>query len=106
MAMTTSHERLVVSHGVAEGLLVVALDFDAATELLVLVADELDHFLIRRDALVDAHRERLGVRLRILDRDVHLEMTVRRALDAMGELRLLAVRAAVHVEPAVVRAVL
>src|SRR5262252_8555276 len=103
--MTTSHHRLVVSHVFTEGLLVVALDFDATAELLVLVADELDHLLIRRDALIDAYGERLRVRLRIFDRDVHLQVAVRWTADAVRELRLLGVRAAVHIEPAVARAV-
>src|SRR5205823_10523772 len=66
----------------ARTLLGVALvHFDAAAELLVLVADELDHFLIGRNALVDAHRERLRVRLRIFHRDVHLQVAVRGPAD-------------------------
>ena len=58
------------------------------------------------DALIDAHRERLRVRLRILDGDVHLQVAVGRPLAAVRELRLLGVWAAVDFEPAVVRAVL
>src|SRR6186997_2455669 len=47
-----------------------SVHLDLPPELLVLVADEFDRLLVRHHALVDAHRERLGERLRILDRHI------------------------------------
>jgi len=43
------------------------VDFDAAPELLVLVADVFDQFLIGGQTLIDTHREGMRVRLRIGD---------------------------------------
>src|SRR4029079_18270750 len=79
-------------------------DLDAPSELLVLVADELDQFGVGEDLLVDADRERFRVRLRIVDRHVDLEAAEGGAAEPLGELRLLAVRTAAHVEPSVVGA--
>src|SRR5262245_44448005 len=50
------------------------VDLDAASKLLVFIADELDGLLVRDDALVDADGERPRVRFRVLDRDVDLEL--------------------------------
>src|SRR6185503_21309737 len=81
------------------------VDFDSATELLILVADELDELAVRHDALIDAHRPRLRVRLRIVHGHVNLEVRIVQTPEALGELRLLTVRAAVDVEPSIVRAI-
>src|SRR5690606_13653458 len=82
------------------------IQLDPTAELLVLVADELDELLIGQEPLIDAHRPRFRVRLRIDDREVDLQMAVRRTPEALDDPRFPRVRAAVHVEPAVVRAVL
>ena len=50
----------------------VSIDFDQLPELLVLVADEFDQLLVRKEALVDAHRPRPVVRLRIVDGHIDL----------------------------------
>src|SRR5262245_26392354 len=81
------------------------IDFHTSPELLVLVADELDHLLIHSDSLVDSDGERLRVGLRIVDRDVDLELAEDRPPESLGELRLLAVRAAMYVQPPVERPV-
>ena len=78
------------------------MELDAAAELLVLVADELDQLLVGHQPLIDAHRPWLRVRLGILDRQIDLQMAVSRPPDALGELGVAAVRAAVDVHPAVV----
>ena len=67
---------------------------------LVLVADELDHLLVDHDALVDAHGERLGVGLGIVDRDVDLQRAEVRTPEPLGHLQRVGVRAAVDIEPA------
>src|SRR5262249_36769644 len=82
-----------------------SVDFDSVPELLVLVADELDQFLIGKISLVHTDSERFRVGLWIFNRDVDLEMTERRAPDSFGEFRLLAVRTAVDIQPTVERAV-
>src|SRR5581483_791547 len=83
-----------------------SVDLDPAPELLVLVADELDRLLVGQQPLIHPDRPRLRVRFRILEREIDLQVPVGRPAEPLGELRLAAVRAAVHVEPAVVRAVL
>src|SRR5688572_6166587 len=82
-----------------------SVDLDSATELLILVTDELDQLLVGHEALIDADRPWFRVCLRIIDRQVDLQVSERRPTDALGEPHLLTVRTAVHVEPAVVRAV-
>src|SRR5580700_2739714 len=67
--------RALVCDWATNGLrLVASVDFDAATELLVLVANEFDQFLIGRKAFIDTHRERVRVRLRIGEGQVDLQM--------------------------------
>src|SRR4030095_8926299 len=51
-----------------------SIDLDLSPELLILVADELDRLLVHRHALIDADRERLRVRLRVLDSHVDFEL--------------------------------
>src|SRR5262245_12755861 len=75
------------------------VDLDAAAELLVLVADELDQLLVGQVALIDPHRPWLGVRLGVLDRHVDLQAAEVQAAEALGDLGLAAVRAAVDVQP-------
>jgi hypothetical protein len=43
------------------------VDLDSPPELLILVADELDQLLVRKNALIDAHRPRSRVGFRVLD---------------------------------------
>src|SRR5262249_17281365 len=81
------------------------IDFDARTELLVLVADRFDGFFVGQEALVDADCERLCVRLRVFYRDVDFELAEHRAANPFGKLRLLTVRTAVDVQPAVARTI-
>jgi len=81
-------------------------DFDALTELLVLVADELDRLLVGRHALVDAHRDGPCERLGVLDRDVDLELAEDRPAEPLDERGLAAVRRAAHVQPPVELALL
>src|SRR5215471_3600848 len=82
-----------------------SVDLHPPAKLLVLVADELDELGVRHDLLVDADREWLRVRLRIVDRDVDFEPPERGPAEALCELGLLAVRTAADVEPAVARTV-
>src|SRR5215831_378786 len=82
-----------------------SVDFDPPAKLLVFVADELDELGVRHDLLVDANRERLRVRLRIVNRDVDLEPAEGGPAEALREFGLLAVRTAADVEPAVARTV-
>ena len=82
-----------------------SVDLHAAPELLVLSTDELDWLLVRENPMVDADREGFRVRLWILDREIYLEVTEGQAPDALGELRLVAVRTAVDIQPSVERAV-
>src|SRR4029453_17155635 len=81
-----------------------SVDLHAASELLVLVTDELDWLLVRKNSLVDADGEGFRVRLWVLDREIYLEVTEGQAPDALGELRLIAVRTAIHIQPAILRA--
>src|SRR4051812_5899721 len=67
--------------------------------LLVLVADELDHFVFRRQPLRDPHGPRLGIRLRIVHRDVDPQCSVIHPRETLGQLQLVGERAAVDVEP-------
>src|SRR5262249_13962802 len=78
-----------------------SVDFDAVPELLVLVADELNQFLVGKVALVYTNSERFSVGLWIVNRDVDLEMTERGAPNSFGEFHLLAVRTAVDIQPTV-----
>ena len=79
-------------------------DLDALPELLVLVADELDRLVVGHDSLVDAqHKHTFGERFRVLERHVDLELAVDRTAEALDELRLIAIRRAAHVQPAVER---
>src|SRR5215472_7683282 len=81
-----------------------SVDFHAPPELLVLVADELDELVVRRDLLIDAQRQRFRVRLRIVERDVDFQLAVAGPANALGELRPVGIRAAADVEPPVIRA--
>src|SRR6185436_2112147 len=81
------------------------INFDLPSELLVFIAFELNQLLIDDEPLIDANRPWLRVRLRIVQRVVELQMIERRPADPLRHLCLLAVRAAVDVEPSVVRAV-
>src|SRR5262245_27266541 len=78
-----------------------SVDLDLSPELLILVADELDRLLVRHDALVDAHRERLRQRLRIVNGHIDLELAAHLTTEALGELRLTAVRCTAHVAPSI-----
>src|SRR4051812_23000545 len=78
------------------------VDFDALPELLVLIADEFDRFLIDKP-LIDAYGERLGIRLRVFDLHVDFELSERGPSKAFSEMRLLAVGTAANIEPAIVR---
>src|ERR1700719_894801 len=73
-----------------------SVDLDAPSELLVLVADELDSLGVGEELLVDADRERFRVRLRVVDRHIDLEAAEGRAMEPLGELCLLAVGTAAH----------
>src|SRR4029453_3654074 len=81
-----------------------SVDLHAASQLLVLVKDELDWLLVRKNSLVDADGEGFRVRLWVLDREVYLEVTEGQAPDALGELRFVTVRTAVDVQPSILRA--
>src|SRR5690606_25896236 len=48
------------------GIALLLIQLNPAAELLVLVADELDQLLIRQEPLIDPHRPRLRVGLRIV----------------------------------------
>src|SRR5215467_832389 len=78
-----------------------SVDFHAPSELLVLVADELDHLVVWRNLLIDPKREWLCVRFRVVERDVDFQLAVCGPANALGELRLVRVRAAADVEPPV-----
>ena len=77
------------------------IDLDALPELLILVADELDRFVVQ-ESLIDADRERLRVRLGVVNRHVDFELSEHGTAESLSEARLVAVWAAAHVEPAVV----
>src|SRR6185436_2940211 len=82
-----------------------SVDLYAVPELVVLVADELDQFLVGENALVYTNSERFRIGLFIFNRDVDLEMTEGRPPNAFREFRLLAIRTAVDIQPTVERAV-
>src|SRR5262245_53742331 len=82
-----------------------SVDLYAAPELVVLVANELDQFLVGEKALIDTNSERFRIGFWIFNRDVDLEMTEGRTPDAFREFSLLAIRTAVHIQPTVERAV-
>src|SRR5580765_4345394 len=82
------------------------VDLDLSSELLILVADELDQLRVGQDLLVDPDGKRLGVRLRIVDGDVDLEPSECRPPETLGEFRLLAVWATADVKPAIARTIL
>src|SRR5215471_8370395 len=79
---------------------------DMLPELLVLIAFEFNEVLVDHEALVDSNGPRLRIRLGIFQRQVNLQMVVRRTADSFSELCLFGIRAAVHVNPAVKGAVL
>jgi hypothetical protein len=76
------------------------VDFDALAELLVLIADEFDRFLIYK-ALIDAHGERFGIRLWVFYHHVNFELSERGPSKAFGEMCLLTIRTAANIEPAI-----
>src|SRR5262245_4923454 len=78
-----------------------SIDLDPAPELLILVADELDRFLVHCYPLIDTDGERLRISLRIRDRHVNFKLAKNRPAEAFGELRLATVRTAANVQPAV-----
>src|SRR5262245_65426071 len=78
------------------------VDFDPSPELLVLVADELDHLGVHLDLLIHSDGERLGIGLWIIDRNVDLEPAKTRPSIALANRCLIRQRAAAHIEPAVI----
>src|SRR2546428_5517936 len=82
-----------------------SVDLHAVSKLLVLVADELDQFLVGEKALVYTNSERFRIGLWIFNRDVDLEMTEGRTPDAFREFHLLAIWTAIDIQPTVERAV-
>src|SRR6185503_12905014 len=79
-----------------------SIDFDSAAELLILTTDEFNDLVVRRDLLIDSDCERLRIRLGIVERHIDFELAVGRPADALDEPRLIGIRAASHVEPAIV----
>src|ERR1044071_371504 len=73
-------------------------------ELLVLMADELGHLpAVCHDLLLDPHRERPGVRLRIVDRDVDLQVPEIHTPEPLGQPQRVGEWAAHLVEPGIAR---
>ena len=68
-----------------------SIDFDHLSELLILVADEFDQFFLRPDSEINAHGPRLRVRLRVVDRQIDLQLTIAETTEALGEFRTPAV---------------
>src|SRR4030095_14824404 len=75
-----------------------SIDLYAPPELLVLVADELDNLIVRRDLLIDANRKWSRVGLRVGERYVDFQLAVCWPANALDELGLVRVWAATHVE--------
>src|SRR6186713_2682102 len=69
---------------------------------LVLVADEFDQLIAGAEAVIHTDRPGLGVRLRVLDREIGLEPAVTRTADALGQFESAGIRCAAHVQPAIV----
>src|SRR5438105_4583500 len=81
-----------------------SIDLHAASELVVLVADELDELVVGRDLLIHANGKWFRVGLRVVDCDVDFQLAVCGTADTLDEPGLVRVRAAAHVEPSVVGA--
>ena len=86
----------------ARGLTPPPLPRNVLDRAVVLVADELDQLLVDHDALGDADRERLGVGLRVVDRDRDVQLAEPRPREPLGDLALIGQRTPPHVEPAAV----
>src|ERR1700748_3343950 len=78
---------------------------DVLPECLVLVALEFDDFLIDEQPLIDSNRPCLRIRLGIFYREINLQVAVSGTAEPLREFSLLRIRAAIHVKPAIVRAV-
>jgi len=74
-------------------------------ELLVLIALEFDEILVDDEPLIDSNGPRLRIRLGIFERQVNLQVVVCRTADFLRELRLLRLRTAINVKPAVIQAI-
>ena len=73
-------------------------------ELLVLVADEFDHLrAVGHDLLLYSDGERPRVRLRIVNRDVDLQLSEVHAPEPFGQLQRVGERVACSVEPSITR---
>src|SRR5262245_2283879 len=83
-----------------------ALRFPAGEfqELLVLVADEFDHFrAVSHDLLLDPDGEWARVRFRIVNRDVDLQVTEVHPTEPLGQCQRVGKRIAFAVEPSIAR---
>src|SRR5919204_3927267 len=80
-----------------EAILLLALQ--VRFELLILEADEFDHFAVDYEALIHANGPRPRVRLRIVDRDVDFEGPERRTPEVLCQLRGVGQRVADDIEP-------
>src|SRR6185312_8765090 len=69
---------------------------------ILIYTHELTQLRVRHEAAVDDGIERFRIGLRIVDRDLDLEVAEVQPADALGELRRARQRAAAHVEPAVI----
>ena len=69
---------------------------------VVFRADELDQLRVRHNPLVHFDGERLGVRLRIFDRDLDFQAAVIHAPETLGQFSSVGQRAAIDIEPHVV----
>src|SRR5262245_19553300 len=78
-----------------------SVDLHVTSELLILVTDELDEFVVHHQLLIDAHGERPCIRLGIFDREIDFQLPEGRTTEALGEFHLIAVRTAVDVQPPV-----
>src|SRR5688572_3324557 len=78
------------------------VNLHSSPELLVLVADELDHVRVHLNLLIHPHSERLRVRLRVVDGDVDFETAETRSTVALGDHRLISQRTPSHIQPAIV----
>src|SRR5262249_41434381 len=66
------------------------------------LADELDEFRIRHDPLVHFNFPGLGIRFRIVNRDLDLKGSIVGPAKALGHFRLIAERASSYIKPLVV----
>src|SRR5262245_13731744 len=63
------------------------------------LTDELDQLLVEHDTLVQSHRKRLGIGLRIIDRHFDFKRAEIWAAESLDDSSFIGQRVAVHVEP-------